>query len=318
MKEPVRAATGAPFARNPRRWLLAALCAVGVSLLLFWVVQRLPRGAAPAPANVGAAAPQEIRLVSLAPAITETLIALGAQGELVGASQFCRLGALGERPRVGTAITPAYEAIARLEPTLILTSQVAGEQLGPLSRLAPTRQLPWLTLEEVLSSIRDLGPWVGRNAEAAALATRMERALAKPSPPNAPRVLLTMSYGDTGGQELWFIRDNSLHGALLRAAGGQNAVSRAVTGQPRLSVEEVLRLDPDQIILLADAEQVSAEEATVRLAPLRKLAPLRAVASGRVGLVRERNVFSGGPGVLDVIEPLRAEIQRLGAPTPPR
>jgi iron complex transport system substrate-binding protein len=300
--------------------------------LLLWALERLPRGdevGAPsenvaaarqdtdAPGPESAAPPAALRLVSLAPAITETLIALGVDQELVGASQFCRLGALAERPRVGSAITPSYEAIARLAPTLILTSEVAGEQLGPLSRLAPTRRLPWLTLDEVLSSVRNLGPWVGRSAAADALATKMERALSTQPPPDAPRVLLTMSYGDTGGSELWFIRDNSLHGALLRAAGGNNAVPRAITGQPKLSVEEVLRVDPDLIILLADADQVDAAEARRRLEPLRKLTPLRAVASGGLGLVHERNVFSGGPGVLDAIEPLRAEIQRLRAGAAP-
>jgi len=292
-----------------RRAALGALGLAGLALGVF-VLGRLP-APADSPASGPSSAAGRPRFVSLAPAVTETLFALGVDEELVGVSQYCRLVGFAERPRVGTAITPAFEAIARLEPTLILTSEVAGEQTGPLSRIAPTRQFPWLGLEEVIGSVRSLGAAVGVAERGAALADRMERALTQEPPPDAPRVLLTMSYGDTGGSEFWFIRDNSLHGALLRAAGGRNAVARAITGQPRLSVEEVLRLDPDQVILLVDAEQVDAAEAEARLAPLRRLTALRAVASGRVGLVRRPNVFSGGPGILEVIEPLRAEIQRL-------
>jgi len=65
---------------------------------------------APAPADAGPP-----RIVSLAPAVTETLFAIGAGGLVVGISDYCNYPpeALG-LPRLGTSITPNYEAIARL------------------------------------------------------------------------------------------------------------------------------------------------------------------------------------------------------------
>lgn len=285
-----------------------ALLALVFTAAIVLVVLRWPRAGA---ADSSVSTPGAPRIVSLAPAITETLIALEATDRLVGVSTYCRTDGLGELPRVGTALTPQYESLVRLEPTLILTSRVSGDQTELLSRIAPTRQLPWLTLEEVTGSVRELGELVGRPQAGRALAKRLEQVLSVEPSADAPRVLLAMSYEDTGDPRIWFVRKNSLHGAALRAAGGRNAVSQDVAGQPHLSVEELLRLDPDRIILLEDADRTSAEEAARRLDQLRKLTPLGAVRRDRLGVVRLPNVFSGGPRILDLVEPLRSEIGRL-------
>lgn len=304
--EPPERPSEAPRSRGPGAGTLVLLAALAL-VAAIGVALRWPRAGAPPTGAAGSS----VRIVSLAPAITETLIALQAGDLLVGVSEYCRTEDLGERPRVGTALTPQLEALVRLEPTLILTSRVAGEQTAPLSRIAPTRQLPWLTLEEVVPSVRELGELVDRPEAAHALAGRLQELLSAEPPPDAPRVLLTMSYEDTGDPRIWFLRKNSLHGSVLRAAGGRNAMSQDVTGQPHLSVEELLRLDPDQIILLADADKTSEEQARARLDELRKLTPLGAVRFERLGVVRLPNVFSGGPRILDLVEPLRREIRRL-------
>ncbi len=295
------------------RWILLAVAA---TLLLAFMITRWPSagGATPQPPEAEAAtAPQGApRVVSLAPAVTETLLALDATEHLVGVSQYCR-GPLEALPRVGTAITPQLEAIARLRPTLIVSSLVAGGQLQPLSRLAPTRELPWLHLHEVVASIRELGALVGREQEGGELADRVAQTLSASPPEDAPRVLLVMSYGDTGSNEVWFIRRNSLHGALLHAAGGRNAVAADVAGQPRMSVEELLRTDPEQIVLVVDSEQVSEAEARRRLRGLLALEPLGAVRDGKIGLLRAPNPLSVGPNILDLVEPLRQELERLAS-----
>ena len=63
------------------------------------------------------------RIVSLVPAITETLFAIGAGDAVVGVSDYCAWPPEVTRlPRLGTTLTPAYETIARmfvvLSPTI--------------------------------------------------------------------------------------------------------------------------------------------------------------------------------------------------------
>jgi iron complex transport system substrate-binding protein len=281
----------------------------GLALALWFT-----RGSAPAPAPEARSHGDEARIVSLAPSVTETLFALGAGAHVVGVSDYCHFPPeVARLPRVGSAITPAFETIARLAPTLIVASDVGGEQTGPLSRIARTERLPWLSLAEVVQSTQRLGTLVGREEAGRALAERLERTLSVTPPANAPRVLLALSYGDVGSSDVWFIRDDSLHGAALRAAGGQNAVIGHARGQPRLSLEEVLRVDPDQIVVLVDSALAANVTTDAALGPWRRLTPLRAVQSGRLGVVRTPGALNGGPRILEVVAPLAAEIRRLAA-----
>src|ERR1700736_2811991 len=62
-----------------------------------------------------------LRIVSLAPSVTETLFALGAGDEVVGVSQYCDFPpAVRKLPRVGSFITPEIEAIVALRPSLVI------------------------------------------------------------------------------------------------------------------------------------------------------------------------------------------------------
>ncbi|HEY3253803.1 MAG TPA: helical backbone metal receptor, partial [Polyangiaceae bacterium] len=191
------------------------------------------------------------RLVSLSPAVTETLFAIGAGPELVGVSDYCDYPEEAKKlPRTGSALTPGYEAIVRLKPSLILCEAAASTPRRELAALGVTKFLPWLSLEEIVASTRLLGALTGHAGPAGQLATQLWEGLAIAEAANGPRVLAVL--GETSGKlsEIYFIKRNSIHGAALRAAGARNAVAMDVPGVPRLSFEELLRLDPDAIIVL--------------------------------------------------------------------
>ncbi len=261
-------------------------------------------------------APSVARVVSLSPGVTETIVALGHASDLVGLSDYCRFQADGsqEPPRLGSAITPNLEAIARVEPTMILASEVAGDQLKPLSRLAPTHSLPWLTLEELTSSIKILGKLIDAEPQAEILAKKLRDHLSATPRADAPRILLALDYGDSGSNDTWFIRQNSIHGAVLRAAGARNAVARDITGQPKLSPEQLIALDPDAIIVLRSSAPDAASEAR-NLKHFRRWTPLRAVKENRIRVLSLEGSLSVGPGVLDVTSRLKRVVEEL---TPPQ
>jgi iron complex transport system substrate-binding protein len=250
--------------------------------------------------------------VSLAPAITETLFELGAGGQVVGVSDFCDpppgVGAL---PRLGSGFTPNYEGIVRQQPDLILTDRGSGAAALQLAEVAPTHALAWLSVDEAVQSIRTLGAWVRRQRAADRLAAQLHDRLGVAPATDAPRVLLVHGVAAGSLAEVWLIQRNSLHGAVLRAAGGRNAVERDVDGAARMSLEEVVRLDPELIIVLvgADPEDVRARDRAIdRFAKLRAL---RAAREHRIGAVLGPSVFAVGPGIVALIEPLAAEIRRL-------
>ncbi|MEB2310302.1 MAG: helical backbone metal receptor [Sorangiineae bacterium] len=285
-----------------RRGIIATLAVVAIVLAVVGLRHERARGEAPAPA----AGPP--RIVTLSPDLTATLYAIGAGSLVVAVSDYCVTppGAT-PLPRVGTALTPSYEAIARLAPTLILTA--GGSRTRELQELAPTRLLPWLTLDQVTASTRELGRLTGHEPEARALAERLATRLSAQPPAGAPRVLLVL--GGSPGQldDVWFVKDESLHGAALRAAGGRNAVARASSGAPRLSLTQVLELDPEQIIVLTTS--ASAADAALYRESWRKLTPLAAVESGRIAVVGGADVFADGPSILELVTRLAGVIAKL-------
>jgi ABC-type Fe3+-hydroxamate transport system substrate-binding protein len=243
------------------------------------------------------------RVVSLSPALTETLLALGSGSALVGISDFCEVPPNLKLPRVGSALTPNYEAIAALEPTLILSDGSVGSKGRALDELAPCEILPWLTLSEVVGSTRRLGALLGRQVEANELANRLQTRLSRQPPPNAPRVLLLLSYDPARPHELWFIKRNSLHGAALAAAGARNAVDRDVPGLPKLGVEELVALDPDRILILPRPGPGSSPEQQRELvSTFSRNIPLRAAREGRVEAIQ--GTQSVGPSILKLVDAL--------------
>jgi len=276
--------------------LFSAGAAVGVSRLV-----------AKKPAGVGR------RFVSLTPAITETLLAIGGGEQLVAVSNYCRLPANLKLPRVGSSLTPSYEAIAGLRPSLILSDDSAGAKQRELRAIARCEVLPWLTLHDVVQSTRRLGGLVEQTRAADALALELETRLSRVPPAGAPRVLLLLSYDPDRPAELWFIRPNSLHGAALSAAGARNAVDHDVPGLPRLSVEELLKLDPDQVLVL-QTPGASLERKRKMLAAFGALAPLRAVKQNALGVVN--GTQSVGPSILGLVDALASTLQRMNQPRP--
>jgi ABC-type Fe3+-hydroxamate transport system substrate-binding protein len=253
------------------------------------------------------------RLVSLSPAITETLLALGAFEQLVGVSDFCTLPAGRKLARVGSSLTPNYEAIAGLRPSIILSDDSAGAKQRELTALAKCQMLPWLSLRDVTGSVRILGQIVEQSAAAEALARRLGTRLSQPPPADAPRVLLLLSYDPDRPAEIWFIKQNSLHGAALNAAGAKNAVAEAIPGLPRLSVEQLIKFDPDQVFIIPPPG-ATLEGKRKMLDSFATLGPLRAVKDNRIGIVN--GTQSVGPSILELVDALASMLKKMAGARP--
>ena len=281
---------------NPRRWLrnagltaivAAALCIVGYH----WRTHA--RGVGPQ------------RYVSLSPAITETLVALGVGAELVGVSDYCVYPKQVERlPHVGSGFTPRYESIMTLSPTLVFVESVNAPNVETLGRVVRVEALPWLTLKQVIRSTRRLGQLTGRAGPAEELAVNYELRLRPRLTENSPRVLLVMAHSPGEMHEVIFIRRNSIHGRVLEAAGARNAVGEDINGAPRLSLEQVIRLDPDGVVILQSAQNVDNRI----LDDWRKLTVLRAVKTNHINIIAAPEVAIPGPRLVDLVEQMASVI----------
>jgi iron complex transport system substrate-binding protein len=191
------------------------------------------------------------RIVSLAPSMTETVFALGLQARLAGVTDHCDYPpeAL-SLPRVGGGLTPSLERIVELKPDLVLATTLLNrrETVNSLDRLGVpvfAAQDPQ-TVDDVLLEIAAVAGALGASEQGAALVAEMrgrldalEQALAG----RAPRRVLFIVWHDpliTIGRST-FIAD------ALRRAGGLSVID-VEPDWPRISLEEVTRLDPEVLV----------------------------------------------------------------------
>lgn len=251
-----------------------------------------------------------MRIISLAPAMTETLYEIGAGPDVVGRTEYCIYPEDARSlPTVGTTLTPSYEAMSRLQPTLIVGEATKDAPLAELNRIAPTHLMPWLTLDDTLTGIRELGRLSGRAEAAEKLASDMERKLKVKPPENGPRVLLAMDGTPGKLTEVTFLRHNCIHGACLNAAGARNAVTDEFVGiTPVLSLERVIAIDPD-IVLVLTARKLSQAERRQLVEDWQGLPMLKAVKAGKVRVLDGEEYYVNGPRIVELIDKLRAAIE---------
>ena len=137
------------------------------------------------------------RLISLSPALTDTVVALGAADLLVGVSAYCTLPKGIQAARLGGVQDLPLEAIVQLQPTLIVTSD---SKHGPAKRLrAAGLRVETLSeggLEAVIENISRLGVLLQRDAQGRSLRQRLTDSLSVLAPqPGAakPRALVVFS-----------------------------------------------------------------------------------------------------------------------------
>lgn len=197
-----------------------------------------------------------LRVVSLNPSLSETLVALGAADALVGVDEDSarRLAAVRGLPTVGGLFNPSLEAMVALEPDLVVT--VPSLEQGRLrERLAalgvPVLVLPNISLEELLASIEALGARVDRAEEAAERVAAIRRAFAEQVRTSAGRrpvrTVLVLQR-----DPLYLVGRGSWIDAMLEAAGAANLGAQLEGAYPRAGVEWLLAAAPE---LLLDASE---------------------------------------------------------------
>jgi ABC-type Fe3+-hydroxamate transport system substrate-binding protein len=244
-----------------------------------------------------------VRIVSLAPSITETVFVLGDGDRLVGVTDFCDYPPEAARkPRVGGISTPSFEAILALRPDLILATSESNysehvERLVSLG-LAVYVVRP-VDFETVLESIDRIGGVLGRDAAARAQVASMRRdadaiARAVAGSPR-PRVLYVV-----WPNPLIAPGRGTLISELIQRAGGESVTGADPLPYPRLSLETVVERRPDRIIVGRHG-QGTVEEL---LRGWERLGSVSAVREGRVYGVDGDLVHRPGPRMVEALRAL--------------
>jgi iron complex transport system substrate-binding protein len=195
------------------------------------------------------------RIVSVAPSSTEIVFALGAGDRLVAVDDFSDFPAEAKTlPKVGGFRT-SPEKILSFQPDLVLA--ITTGNLAPALEAQGQRVVIFdpADIDGVYKNIELLGKILDREAAARDIIQRMrarigavaERAKIAAS---RPRVLHEIDASDP--TKIYVAGPGNFIDAMIGIAGGTNVAGSAQTKFPQLSVEEIIRSNPE-VIVLSDA-----------------------------------------------------------------
>ena len=150
--------------------------AVLLILLILFALQASRR--APSSQSV----PQEdVRIVSLAPNLTEILFELGVGEQVVGVTKYFSDSSQGQqKEEIGDFFNPNLEKIVSLKPTLVIAEHWPSSRTVPRLRefgLPVLETISPTSLEEIYQIIREVGKVVDRSQPAEALIQSMKKRL---------------------------------------------------------------------------------------------------------------------------------------------
>ena len=240
------------------------------------------------------------RVVSIGPSITEFLFALGAGPRVVGTDDFSDEPAAAKTLEKVGGIKVNFEKVVALRPDLVLSVKFSD---GTIEKLTSAGLLVVVVDPQTASDVARTATLLGRavGAEGDALARDIQKKVddvrAKTAAATSkPRVYHEIDASDP--TKIFTVGPGSYIDDLITIAGGANIAAKAANAYPQLSAEEILRADPEVIVLAAADYSAKPEEVAARAG----WSAITAVKNKRFGSIAPNLINRPGPRVGDAAE----------------
>jgi iron complex transport system substrate-binding protein len=260
--------------------------------------------------------PSPQRIVSCMPNITEILFAIGLESRIVGVTLNCNYPAAAQKKEKVGRETINVEKVISLKPDLVVMQ--GSEQPREIEKLKkrnlPVKVINPQTVDGVMAAILELGRVTGNSRQAGKVVAKMQERLKKVQSPkskvqsspgglrttnhesrttsHAPRVLVIV-----GVNPLVVAGGNNFIDDVVKTAGAQNAAAQLKAPYPQYSFEQLVRDDPDAVIV---AKNVVLGEKEIYND--KRWQKLRAVKNKQVLVIDADTISRPGPRVIDAIE----------------
>jgi iron complex transport system substrate-binding protein len=261
--------------------------------------------------TVALAAPAR-RIVSLVPATTELVFALGLGDRLVGRTRFCEYPAAARAvPDVGDGIGPNVEAVAARHPDLVLLYASVANQAAAARFAALGIPTVALALDRT-ADLRRAALLIGGLADATRAADSLvavfdslrAAVVEEDGRRRGPRPTV---YVDVWAQPPMTVGRGSYLQEIVSAAGGDNLFDDVRASSATVSLESIVARDPDVILVIQnDTTRVPD------LAARPGWRAVRAVREGRILVVDGTLYGQPSPRMPLAARDLAARLVRLG------
>jgi len=255
-----------------------------------------------------AVAQPQRRIVSLVPALTEMLFAIGAGPQVVGVGSFDTYPPdVQKLPRVGALLDPNTERILSLRPTLVLTYGSQTELHKQFERAGIKAYIyRHGGIETIFQTLLDLGDATGQRKQAdevvRGLQTRLnavrERVRGRPK----PRVLLVIGRQPKTLREIYVTAGKGFLDEMLEIAGGRDVFADVGRESTQPSHETIIARGPDVIVELQAEAMFKPGDAAEDVAVWSTLASLPAVKNKKVHILTGQYLVVPGPRIADATE----------------
>ena len=240
------------------------------------------------------------RVVSIGPSITEFLFALGSGPRVVGVDDFSDEPAEASKLEKVGGIKVNFEKVVSLKPDLVLSVKFSD---GTIEKLASAGLLVLVvdpqSAGDVARTAILLGRAVGSDGETMArdIQKRVDNVRTKTaSAASKPRVYHEIDASDP--TKIFTVGPGSYIHDLIEIAGGVNIAAKATSAYPQLSAEEILRSDPEIIVLAAADYSAKPDQVAARAG----WSAISAVKNKRIVTIAPNLINRPGPRVGEAAE----------------
>ncbi len=196
------------------------------------------------------------RIVSLAPSITEIIFALDQGHRLKGVTTYSDFPPEAQKlPKVGSYVQLNLEKIVALKPDLCIAIK-DGNPVAVARRLEslkiPVYAVNPRNLETVIQTVQEIGGLLNVQEKADQLVQSMNRRIQQVKSLVAQTVYRPRVFFQIGVSPIVSVGTHTFSNELIVLAGGKN-VAQGPIAYPRYSIEQVLALSPEVIIITSMA-----------------------------------------------------------------
>ena len=242
------------------------------------------------------------RILSLAPAATEIIFDLGLGDRVIGVTEYCNWPPEAKsKTNIGDMMNVNMEVVVSMRPDLVVVSNMNEHLKEPIEALGYEVAVVYQDdFEQIRDSMLRVGEACGiaeaakKRADALGEAVRGISAALPRGKDISVLVVVGRDADDVSFKKIYAAGPGSFYEELLAGAGAKNAFTGDMP-YAAISLEGLLRLDPDIIIELVGEHGMTGQDSKSILAQWKNLGGLRAARDGNVAVIRGDFTLRAGP-----------------------